>query len=105
ALFIDASAEFKREGNKNKLTKAHRTRILEAYAAREESDHFATLITNEKIGENDYNLAVSAYVEQEDTREEIDITELNAEIAQIVTRQSELRTAIDAIVANLEGAK
>ena len=39
----------------------------------------------------------------EDIREIVDITALNAEIARIVIRQSELRTAIDAIVADLEG--
>ena len=47
----------------------------------------------------------SSYVEQEDTREVIDITELNAEIARIVARQQELRTSIDEIVADLEGTK
>jgi len=104
-LFIDATAECKRAGNKNKLTKDNRAKILNAYEAREHEDHFATLITNEEIAENDYNIAVSAYVEQEDLREEINITELNAEIAQIVARQAELRTAIDAIVADLEGAE
>ena len=43
------------------------------------------------------------FVEQKDTREVIDITTLNAEIAGIVARQSELRTAIDEIVADLDG--
>lgn len=103
-LFVDASAEFKREGNKNKLTKANRTKILQAYEARENVDYFAHLVSNEELAEDDYNIAVSAHVEPEDTREEINITELNAEIAQIVARQNELRTAIDAIVADLEGA-
>lgn len=102
-LFMDASAEFKREGNKNKLTKTNRDKILNAFEAREDGDHFTTLVSNETIGENDYNLAASAYVEQQDLREEINIAELNAEIAQIVARQAELRTAIDEIVAELEG--
>jgi len=48
---------------------------------------------------------VSSHVEAEDTREEVDIVELNAEIARIVARQAELRTAIDEIVADLEGAR
>ena len=48
---------------------------------------------------------MSSYVEKEDTREVIDITELNAEIENIVARQAELRTAIDAIVADLEATK
>ena len=52
---------------------------------------------------NDYNLSVTSYVEQEDTREIIDITALNAEISEIVERQNQLRAEIDAIVAELEG--
>ena len=44
----------------------------------------------------------SSYVEAKDTRKATDITALNAEIARIVARQQELRTAIDEIVADLE---
>lgn len=102
-LFIDASAEFVRGGNKNKLSEANRTKILEAFTAREDVEHFAKLVPNEDIASNDYNIAVSSYVEAEDVREVVDITELNAEIKQIVAKQSELRTAIDAIVADIEG--
>lgn len=102
-LFIDASAEFTRSGNKNKLTEANRQRILDAFTAREDDEYFAKLTPNQEIAANEYNIAVSSYVEQEDTREVIDITELNAKIAQIVARQAELRTSIDAIVADLEG--
>jgi len=102
-LFIDASAEFVRKGNKNKLTEENRVKILDAYTARTDIEHFARLVPNSEIAGNDYNIAVSAYVEQEDTREEIDITALNAEIARIVARQAELRAQIDAIVADLEG--
>jgi len=103
-LFIDASAEFTRKGNKNKLTDTHQAKILDAFTARTEADHFTRLIANEKLAENDYNIAVSSYVEAEDTREEVDITALNAEIARIVARQAELRAAVDAIVSDLEGA-
>jgi type I restriction enzyme M protein len=102
-LFIDASAEFVRGGNKNKLSDENREKILTAFKNRQDSEYFATLVDNQKIGENDYNIAVSSYVEQEDTREVIDITQLNAEISQIVAKQSELRSAIDAIVADIEG--
>ena len=66
---------------------------------------FATLVDNKIISENDYNIAVSSYVEGKDTREVIDITELNKKIAKIVVRQQELREAIDAIVGDIEGTK
>jgi len=103
-LFIDASAEFVRGGNKNRLTEANQRKILEAFTARTDAEYFARLVPNAEIADNDYNIAVSSYVEQEDTTEAIDITALNADIARIVARQTELRTQIDAIVTDLEDA-
>jgi len=102
-LFIDASAEFKRGGNKNKLTEANRERILNAFITRKDEPYFAKVVLNSDIGGNDYNIAVSSYVEQENTTEEIDILKLNAHIAEIVIKQNKLRTAIDEFVADLEG--
>lgn len=102
-LFIDASAEFVRGGNKNKLTKANRQKILDAFGARQDSPHFARLVPNSEIAANGYNISVSSYVEQENTVEVVDIRRLNARIEEIVGRQAELRAQIDAIVADLEG--
>ncbi|MFJ6109126.1 type I restriction-modification system subunit M [Dietzia maris] len=104
-LFVDASAEFKRLGNKNKLLPENQDHILDTLAARVDADHVARLVANEDIAANDYNIAVSSYVEQEDLREIVDIAELNAEIARIVVRQQQLRTSIDEIVADLESSK
>lgn len=101
-LFIDASNEFTRSGNKNKLMPEHQQKILDAFTEEEDIEHFARFVDNNEVAENDYNISVSSYVEQEDTREAVDIGALNAEIARIVARQSELRTEIDAIVADLE---
>jgi type I restriction enzyme M protein len=103
-LFIDASAEFVRSGNKNKLTSLNQQRILDAFTGRADEAHFAALVDAERIADNGYNLSVSSWVEAEDTREAVDIVELNARIAGIVDRQAALRIHIDAIVADLEGA-
>ena len=102
-LFIDASGEFKRVGNKNKLTPENQQNILMTIDGRVEEQHFSALVSNADIAANGYNIAVSSYVEQEDTREVVDITALNTEIARIVARQAELRVSIDTIVADLEG--
>ena len=102
-LFINASNEFVKSGNKNKLTEANQQRILNAFKERKDDLYFATLVNNTDVAANDYNLSVTSYVEQEDTREVIDITALNGEIAEIVDRQNQLRAEIDAIVAELEG--
>lgn len=101
-LFIDASAEFVRAGNKNKLTSANQQKILDAFVAREDTRHFARLVDNSEVAGNGYNLAPTSYVEQADNAEAIDIQALNAEIARIVARQAALRAEIDDIVAALE---
>ncbi|KXK27609.1 MAG: N-6 DNA Methylase [candidate division WS6 bacterium OLB20] len=101
-LFIDASEQFVRSGNKNKLSEPHRIKILDAYVNRTDEEYFVRLVDNKEIAENDYTISVSTYVEAEDTREVIDIKELNKEIEQIVKKQQELRVAIDEIVRDIE---
>ncbi|MCF8522737.1 MAG: type I restriction-modification system subunit M [Pontimonas sp.] len=103
-LFIDASSEFTRENTKNKLTENNRATILESVEKREDQEYFSKLVPNDQLAQNDYNLSVSSYVVKEDTREVVDIAELNKEIERIVSRQAELRNQIDAIVKDLEGS-
>ncbi len=102
-LFIDASRDFIKVTNSNKLTEENIARILSAYQKRSNEDYFSLLVDNSVIAENNYTLTVSSYVSPEDKREVIDIKKLNAEIAGIVARQNVLRTEIDVIVAELEG--
>ena len=101
-LFIDASRDFIKVGNTNKLTQENIENILDAYIARENREHFSKLVPNAAIAENDYNLSVNTYVEPEDTREEINIVELNREIEQIVARSQALREEIAKIIAEIE---
>ena len=102
-LFIDATHEFVRGSAKNKLNDGHMQKILDCYAQRQVEAHFSYLASHQEIADKDYNISVGTYVEPEDTREVVDIKTLNADIEQIVARQSELRMQIDAIVADLEG--
>lgn len=102
-LFIDASSECVKVTNNNKLTPENINKIVDTFAQRTEDAHFSHLAEYSEVQENDYNLSVSTYVEAKDTREKIDIVKLNAEIAQIVARENELRAAIDQIVAEIEG--
>jgi type I restriction enzyme M protein len=104
-LFVDASALFTRTQTKNKLMPDHMTKILDAVENRTVDDYFSLVVNNTDVAANDYNLSVSSYITAEDTREVIDIIQLNKDIEEIVARQSELRKQIDAIVANLEGTK
>lgn len=101
-LFIDASKQFIHEGNKNKLSDANIQTILDEWVNREQVKHFSALVDNSDIAENDYNLSVSTYVEQEDTREKVDIVKLNAELKEIVEKENKLRAEIDKIIAELQ---
>ena len=102
-LFIDATKECIKVTNNNKLTPDNISRIVDTYAGKEETAHFSHLASFDEIEQNDYNLSVSTYVEAEDTREEVDIVKLNAEIEEIVRREDELRAAIREIIAEIEG--
>jgi type I restriction enzyme M protein len=101
-LFIDASKKFVKVTNNNKLTQENIDMFLNAFIDRKDKEYFAKLVPNSEIAKQDYNLSVSTYVEQEDTREKIDIATLNAEIEKIVAREQVLRDEIDKIIAEIE---
>jgi type I restriction enzyme M protein len=103
-LFIDASKECVKVTNSNKLTQKNMDTIIDAYKNRTNDDHVSILVPNSEIAEQDYNLSVSTFVEQKDTREIVDITVLNEEIDKIVARGDELRKEINLIITEIEEA-
>ena len=102
-LFIDASRECVKITNNNKLTPENIQHIVDFFAERKDVDYTCKLVANNVVAENDYNLSVATYVEQEDTREKVDIVKLNEEIAEIVARENVLRAEIDKIIAEIGG--
>ena len=103
--FIDASGEefFTKATNNNILADEHIQKIIDLFDGKEDCDHVAISVDSKKIAENDFNLSVSSYVEAKDTREKIDITELNAELEITVAKIDKLRSEIDTIVSEIEG--
>ena len=101
--FVDASGLFKKETNNNVLLDEHMAQIMAVFDSKANVEHFAQSVPLEKIAANDYNLSVSSYVEAKDTREVVDIAQLNAELKTTVAKISQLRAEIDAIVAEIEG--
>ena len=101
-LFLDASREFVKVTNNNRLTPENIDHIVDVFARREEEPHFSHLASHDEIQAQEYNLSVSTYVEAEDTREKIDIAELNAEIQKIVALEEVLRAEIDKIIGEIE---
>lgn len=108
--FIDASALFKKETNNNVLTDnedlnnpGHIQQIMAVFESKANVNHFACSVSHADIAANDYNLSVSNYVEAKDTREVVDIVQLNAQLITTVTKIDKLRKEIDAIVGEIEG--
>ena len=101
--FIDASALYKKETNNNTLTDEHIAQIIQAFDKKEDIPHFTQSVNVEAIKTNDYNLSVSSYVEAKDTREIVDILQLNAKLKTTVAKIDQLRIEIDTIVAEIEG--
>ena len=101
-LFIDASKECVKVTNNNKLTDENIENIVNIFTKREDKEYISKLVANKEIEENDYNLSVSTYVEQEDTREKIDIKVLNKQIEEIVAKEDVLRAEIDKIIKEIE---
>ncbi len=103
--FIDASGLFKPATNNNILEPEHIEQILKLFANKEDVPHLARSVSNDEITneENNYNLDVSTYVEQKDTREIINIDKLNAEIKQTVANIDRLRAEIEKVVEEIEG--
>lgn len=100
-LFIDASKLFQKNGNKNILLPKHQDKIMDLFKNRKDEQYLAKLVKNDDILTNDCNLSVSAYVEQEDTREVINISEVNAKMEKLTAEGNDLNKKIEAIIQEL----
>ena len=78
---------------------------MQVFDRKEDTDHLAKSVPYEIIATNDYNLSVSGYIEAKDTREIVDITELNIKLKATVSKIDQLRKDIDLIVAEIEGCE
>lgn len=101
-LFIDASDEFIRNTNKNKLSDTNIDNIVNIIKNRTDVENKAIVISNEDIADNDYNISVNSYLKTSAIVSEIDIFELNKHIKEIVANQSRVRKELDEIIKELE---
>ena len=99
-LFINASNEYVKNGNKNLLKQQNMDKIVDAYINRKDEQYFCKLASNENILANDCNLSVSSYVEAEDTREKIDIKAVNNKLIEIVNKVEDYRKEVNSFVLN-----
>lgn len=100
-LFIDASKEFEKVKNQNKLRIEHIEKIIETYRTRAEIEKYSHNATLKQIAENDYNLNIPRYVDTFEVEEEIDIQAVMQEIKELETKRADLDKEINAYLAEL----
>jgi type I restriction enzyme M protein len=91
-LFIDASNEFEKEKNQNKLTEANLQKIVDTYNSREQLDKYSHIATLEEIKENDYNLNIPRYVDTFEEEEPVDIEATKQNIIELEAKREVLKT-------------
>lgn len=93
-LFIDGSKEFVKGKPQNTLTDANIERLYKAYKDRKDEEKFCHVATFEEIQENDFNLNIPRYVDTFEPEPDVDLGELNKEMAktneQIEANEKEL---------------
>lgn len=101
-LFVDASEEFVRNTNKNKLSDTNISNIINLLKNRVSVENKAYLATYDEIKENDYNISVNSYLKTNTIEVKIDIEEVNRKLAEIVPRQQQIRKELEEIIRKLE---
>lgn len=82
-FFIDASKEFTKHKNHNRLEKEHIEKILAAYHDRKDVDKFAHLADMTELKENDFNLNIPRYVDTFEPEPVPSLTEITADMQEI----------------------
>ena len=101
-LFVDASKEFEKDTNNNRLSDENIDNIFNIVEKREDVEYVAKLVDYDDIVNNKYNLSTSTYIEKPSNKKAIDINALNKEIAEIVAKENKLRAEIDEIIKEIE---
>ena len=101
-LFVDASEEFVRNTNKNKLSDENINNVVNLLKDRVTVENKSYLATYDEIKENDYNISVNSYLKTNTDEVEIDIVEVNKKLAEIVSKQQRIRNELEEIIRELE---
>jgi len=101
-LFIDASSEFTKVGNQNKLTKDNLDKVVETYKKRENVEKYAYVATFDEIKENDFNLNIPRYVDTFEEEEPVDMTSIGSKTKDIRKEKEELKSSLYKMISSLE---
>ncbi|WHX25028.1 type I restriction-modification system subunit M [Virgibacillus halodenitrificans] len=101
-LFIDASSEFTKGKNQNKLNKENIDKVVETYKERQSVEKYAHVATFEEIKENDFNLNIPRYVDTFEEEEPVDMAAIGSTIKDIRKEKAELESSLYGMISSLE---
>src|SRR3989344_5111532 len=100
-LFIEASKEFERGKNHNKLTDDNIEKIFNTYKNRKQVEKYSHKATLKEIKENEYNLNISRYVDTFEEEEPVDIENISKELETLRAEEEKLEKKIAAYCVEL----
>lgn len=101
-LFIDASKEFTKGKNQNKLSTDHIDKVVETYQKREDVEKYAHVASFEEIKENDFNLNIPRYVDTFEEEEPVDMAAIGAKIQEIRKEKEELESNLYDMISSMQ---
>lgn len=101
-LFIDASKDFIKGKNQNKLSTEHIERIVETYKMRETVEKYAYVASFDEIKENDFNLNIPRYVDMFEEEEQIDLAAIGSELKAVREKKAELEASLFEMISSLK---
>ncbi len=101
-LFVDASEEFTRNTNKNKLSEENINNIVDLLKERKSIENKSYLATYDEVKDNDYNISVNSYLKTNIENNNINIAEVNKMLSEVVPRQQQIRKELEEIIKELE---
>jgi type I restriction enzyme M protein len=102
-LFIDASNDFEKNKNSNKLRQEDVDKIVATYLAREDVEKYAHVADFEEIKENDFNLNIPRYVDTFEEEEPIDLSVVTDDIVSVDAEIKEAEAALLQMMNELVG--
>lgn len=101
-LFIDASRDFTKWKNQNKLVKDNIDKVVSAYRNRINIEKYSYVASFEEIKKNEFNLNIPRYVDTSEAEEPIDMIQIGLTFKEIRKEKQELKSNLYKKISSLQ---
>lgn len=104
-LFIDASNEFVKNKNQNKLEDINIDKIVQTYQERASIENYSHVATFSEIEGNDFNLNIPRYVDTFEEEETVDLFKVGEEMKSLKKEKQDLKNELLRMMSELKYSK